>query len=389
MVDRCLSLSADETRDALDRLRGYEDRHRDLRRVLEDHFATVAGRVDVDLEADGELSVDQRALIGAAFTQEFAIEAAALFNPSIVAHPEPDPDPARLRFIMSARAVGEGHVSSIVFCTGVVADADGEPCVVIDPRSPYATRGTVRPQAGDAYETEFDLATELSERTLLPAAGPESRGLEDARFVRFTEEDGSSTYLATYTAFDGSHITPTRLQTDDFRRFHVTPFAGYAATNKGMALFPRRVGGRYLALSRWDRENNEIAWSSDGHDWNEAVAVQLPGRSWDLVQLGNCGSPIETERGWLVLTHGVGPMREYAIGALLLDLDDPSKVLGELSEPLLRPEADERDGYVPNVVYSCGALRYRETLVLPYGCSDSSIRLAFVDLPQLLEQLQS
>ena len=219
---------------------------------------------------------------------------------------------------------------------------------------------------------------------LWPASPSESHGIEDARFVR-VEDDG--VYRATYTAFDGVSVAPQLIETADFRRFRMSQLAGPAAQDKGMALFPRRVGGRYVALSRWDRENNALATSADGVWWDAAGTLQTPSRPWELLQLGNCGSPIETEAGWIVLTHGVGPMREYAIGALLLDLDDPSRVVGALRDPLLVPGEDERDGYVPNVLYSCGALRHGDQLLLPYGASDASVRFAFVDVPLLVERL--
>ena len=219
---------------------------------------------------------------------------------------------------------------------------------------------------------------------LWPESLAESHGMEDARFVR-VEDDGL--YRATYTAFDGASIAPQLIQTADFRRFRISQLAGPAAQNKGMALFPRRVGGRYLALSRWDRENNSLATSVDGVWWDLAGVLEEPRRPWELLQLGNCGSPIETEAGWVVLTHGVGPMREYAIGALLLDLAEPSRVLGVLRDPLLVPAEDERDGYVPNVVYSCGALRHGDRLLLPYGASDASVRFALVEVPLLVDRL--
>ncbi len=387
VIHRCLAMSDAETREALERLDSFTPRHRDYQQLLRRHFEAVRSRPDLDAALSVGLTTDQQRLIGAYFTQEYALEAAALFNPSVVAHPIPDPDPARLRFVMSARAVGEGHISSIVFLSGTFTESP-EPTVLLDPRSPWASHGSHRAGSGDdrTYSIEFDPATDLSERTLGPVATTESNGVEDARFVRFTD-GGSSTYLGTYTAFDGARIASARFRTDDFLTFHASPFTGHTATNKGMALFPRRIGGRYLAVSRWDRENNAIASSADGVDWDEAVTVQRPRRPWEVVQLGNCGSPIETAAGWLVLTHGVGAMREYAIGAVLLDLDDPTRVIAHLDEPLLRPDAEERNGYVPNVVYSCGAIAHGRTLLLPYGCSDSSIRMAFVDLPGLIDRL--
>jgi predicted GH43/DUF377 family glycosyl hydrolase len=449
VVTRCLAMSAQETGSVLEEiLTSFGSRHRDFARRLEVNFEAVAHRVE---GAEG-LSPARRQLIGAYFTQEYAIEAAALFNPSIVVHPQQDLGPGRLRFVMSARAVGEGHVSSIVFRTGVLSDGPGASATVsLDPPSPYVTTGTPVPSAvhrerfwreaddagvdpetlafvlnlvperftsaqldralealheeqltrvnsdhtaatlraiaGGSYEVGFAPETELSERALMPIAPVESHGMEDARFVRFVDGDGSVSYLATYTAFDGAHIASRRLQTDDFRTFIAVTFTGRVAANKGLALFPRRVAGRYLALSRWDRENNTIVSSFDGYHWQDTTRLQTPHQPWELIQLGNCGSPIETPQGWLVLTHGVGAMRRYSIGALLLDLDDPSLVRGRLAEPLLRPAEDERDGYVPNVVYSCGALVHHDTLVLPYGCSDSTIRFALVDLPGLLGRL--
>jgi predicted GH43/DUF377 family glycosyl hydrolase len=456
VVARCLSISdADVDAELARILDDHGSRHRRFTAVLDDHFSAVAHRINAAVT----LSTARRRLIGAYFTQEYALESAALFNPSLVVHPQQGPDRSRLRFVMSARAVGEGHLSSIVFRTGQVtvpepAAGDGhqsDPTIALDPGSVLATAGThqrdmidrerlrrqatavgvdaeslrfvlsdlpdlfatealeavlsrlrtqrltrvhaertvtsLRRAADASYQVEFDAETDLSERTLLPWAPAESRGMEDARFVRFTEDDGTATYLATYTAYDGTRVAPARLQSDDFRTFRASPLTGAAATDKGLSLFPRRVGGRYLALSRWDRENNALAFSDDGYHWDGAVEIQSPRRPWELIQVGNCGSPLETAEGWLVFTHGVGPMRRYSLGAILLDLDDPSQLRGRLQEPLLQPAPDERDGYVPNVVYSCGALRHGTTLLLPYGCSDSSIRMTSIDLPGLLARL--
>ena len=446
VVDRCLAMNDDEAGSALaSLLDDFSSRHRHFTGVLDAHFAAIAHRV----EDARTLPTDRQRLIGAAFTMECAVEAAALFNPSVVAHPLQDAADG-LRFVLSARAVSEGHISGIVFGSGLFTDGPRGPAVSMDARSPRVsaglrgsgpivrdrlarqaaamgadeeslmvafdglpeqpsadaleaglqrlhdqrlTRGAdatidlVRRAADSFYQVSYDADTELSERALLPGGGAESHGLEDARFVRFIDDDGSSTYLATYTAYDGSRVSSSRLQTDDFSTFRASPLTGRAAGNKGMALFPRRVGGRYLALSRWDRENNAIAVSPDGHHWPEAVEIQAPDRPWEVVQLGNCGSPIETDQGWLVLTHGVGLMRRYVLGAALLDLDDPRRVLGCLREPLLLPTEEERDGYVPNVVYSCGALQYGRTLLMPYGCSDATIRMALVDVPELLALL--
>jgi predicted GH43/DUF377 family glycosyl hydrolase len=423
----------------------YDGRHRDLPSTFAEHYAQIAHRIP-----DGPpLSPERKALIGAVFTHEFSIEGAALFNPSVVAHPD-QRGLARgeCRFVLSLRAVGEGHLSSVEFRTGVMGRSGA---LHLDDPGPHVEGGVVGPTRhhrqlfGDllrehgadeestrfllsrlppvfeaagletalsalvgqavtrhggprteelarqllrsGYEVTFSSASGLAERVLWPHAPAESRGIEDVRFTRFVGEDRGVTYLATYTAFDGERIAPQLIETADFRTFRMSPLAGPAAKNKGMALFPRQVGGRHLALSRWDRENCSLASSADGRTWQDAGTVHAPVKPWELIQTGNCGSPLETKAGWVVLTHGVGPMREYAIGALLLDLDDPARVIGDLREPLLVPGPDERDGYVPNVVYSCGALLHEDQLLLPYGASDDSVRFAFVDLPELLERL--
>jgi predicted GH43/DUF377 family glycosyl hydrolase len=245
----------------------------------------------------------------------------------------------------------------------------------------------VRWIAASNYEVEFDERHDLSERVLWPTGPDESHGMEDARFVRFID-GGQSAYYATYTGFDGRSVGSHLLETRDFRTFTVCQLSGPSAGNKGMALFPRRIGGRYAALSRWDRENNCIAYSDDRHRWGPPITIQAPARPWELVQLGNCGSPIETPAGWLVFTHGVGPMREYAIGAMLLDLDNPERLVSVLPEPLLTADESEREGYVPNALYSCGSLLHGQTIVLPYACSDTSVRIAVVHLPRLLDLLQ-
>jgi predicted GH43/DUF377 family glycosyl hydrolase len=445
VIDRVLELSDQEVEGALARtLARFSDRHRDLAGTLEHNFGLVAHRLGAEITVGRA----RRQLIGAYFTQEYALEAAALFNPSIVAHPDQAGCPSgEVRFVMSLRAVGEGHLSSIEFRSGTIGSDAGirfdPPGRFLDtgcPRSvphdrhlfeeklaelghedenarylwsilpsrftsaeldaalaelseQHVTRGEsavladrVRCMAASNYAVEFDEHLALSERVLWPTGPAESHGMEDARFVRFTGGDGP-VYYATYTAFDGSQVAPQLLETSDFRTFTVSPLSGPSARNKGMALFPRRIAGRYAALSRWDRENNAIGYSDDGRRWSEAVTVQAPTHPWELVQLGNCGSPIETPAGWLVFTHGVGPMREYAIGVVLLDLDEPERLIAALPEPLLVADESEREGYVPNVMYSCGPMIHGETIVLPYGCSDSSVRTATVDLGLLLERL--
>jgi predicted GH43/DUF377 family glycosyl hydrolase len=447
VLARILALDETEAQTAFDDVVArFDGRHRDLLGTFGRHASEIADRLD----PARTLTDTRRLLLGATFTNEYAIEGAAVCNPSIVAHPDQTGvPPGSLRFVMSFRAIGEGHRSSIGFRTGTV-DATGRPA--IDPRSPLASTGTVFPVAleaatfrselhrlgsdGDdtdfvldplghrfataelevrlarvhanlatrrrgeetiahvraiaerAYGVEFPADSSLSERVLWPSMRAEGAGMEDARFVRFTQDDGTVRYYATYTAYDGSAITQQLLETADFVSFTVAPIVGAAAANKGLALFPRRIAGRYAALSRCDRETNTVAFSDDLHAWDRSVPCQAPTRAWEVLQLGNCGPPIETEAGWLALTHGVGPMRTYSIGALLLDLDDPSRIIGQLGQPLLSPAADERDGYVPNVVYSCGALVHAGTLVLPYGIGDAAIGFATVPMSELLATLQ-
>jgi predicted GH43/DUF377 family glycosyl hydrolase len=422
----------------------YAGRHRDLPGTVAAHFRRIAHRVPA-----AELSDARRDLIGAWFTNEYSIEGAALFNPSAVAHPDQaGVAPGALRFVLSLRAVGEGHLSSVEFRTGVFG-ADGE--VHVDDPGPHVEGGRIGPTsyhrslfaahlaevgadvesasfllaclspefgaddldralaaltaqrvtrhgaprtgelarriASCSYEVEFAPASTLAERVLWPHGPSESHGMEDARFVRVTAEDGTTVYRATYTAFDGAQIEPQVIETSDFRTFRISQLAGSSAKNKGMAFFPRAVGGRHVALSRWDRENSAIAFSDDGRVWGDPHTLHAPSRPWELTQTGNCGSPVETDAGWLVLTHGVGPMREYAIGALLLDIDDPTRVIGDLREPLMTPQDDERDGYVPNVVYSCGPLLHGDRMLVPYGASDASVRFAIVDVPALLDRM--
>lgn len=425
-------------------LAAHAGRHADLLASFREHYELVAHRVP----SEAGISSDRAALIGAYLTHEYAIEAAALFNPSIAAHPDQSGlEPGELRFIMTARAVGEGHVSSIEFRTGTLApddvvrldeprthlttgrmtqspmsteflrdalDEDGDAVTaqsvlgrlpeqftapqledvlasseLDSPRrsGPDGLLDRIRRMAASSYELTFPTTSDVSERVIFPRTEAESHGIEDARLVRFTDDDGSLRYYATYTAYDGSGIAPHLLSTIDFETFSMRPQLGLAAKNKGMALFPRRIGGSYWCLSRWDRESISVASSVDALRWGQPVTVLRPSRPWELIQLGGCSSPLETAEGWIVITHGVGPMRTYGLGAVLLDLDDPTLVLGALTEPLMTATPDERDGYVPNVLYSCGGLIQDETIVLPYGCSDSSIRFAFIDLPGLLSGL--
>lgn len=423
----------------------FATRHLDFTSVLERQFAEVAHRVS----HKEELSEERRRLIGAYFTHEYSIDAAALTNPSLVQAPHQDGVPAGARrFIMSLRAIGEGHLSSIQFRSGTV---DGQGQLHVDEPSRFARTALHRPPtfektmfceklkemgaysevahqlieplperftlgrlnariseaegnwegdpgseqtlrtihwlAASNYESTFHGDSQVSERVIFPAGPAESHGMEDARFVRFRYDDGSVTYFAPYTAYDGHRILPQLIETRDFMTFRMTTLNGSAATNKGIALFPRQIGGSFLALGRLDNENNYLLRSNNVRFWYERQLLQTPRAPWELVQLGNCGSPIETKAGWLVITHGVGPLRTYCLGALLLDLDDPAKVIGWLRQPLLVPEEDERDGYVPNVLYSCGSALFGNLLVLPYGMSDVGTRIATLNVDELLSVL--
>ena len=404
------------------------------------------------LRSSGGLSDERKLLLGAYFAHEYSLEAAALFNPSIVPHPDQsDLAPGTLRVILSLRATGEGHISSITFRTGVV-DARGavtiqtptryslEPAQV--PNASYETplfarklqeldldgeftrqvldglgeaftleqlQNAVRliserpdtstqENAGVArkmlalaqsnYEVQFDASTRLSERVLFPVTPSQRNGIEDARFVRFVNDDGTPVYYATYTAYDGKLILPQFIETHDFLHFKFITLNGPAARNKGMALFPRKIDGAYVMLGRQDYENIYVMFSDHLHFWNTATLVLKPKFPWEFIQLGNCGSPIETDAGWLVLSHGVGPMRKYCIGAFLLDRRDPTRVLGRLREPLLRPRENEREGYVPNVVYSCGSLVHNGLLVIPFAMSDYATTFATVPLDDVLAAME-
>jgi predicted GH43/DUF377 family glycosyl hydrolase len=421
----------------------FATRHRAFEELLGRHYELVAHNVPEGTH----VSAERRQLIGAYFTHEYAVEGAALFNPSIVLAPnESSEGDGDQRVVLSLRAVGEGHISSIEFRSAVI-EASGElrfdstgPYLVAGQRTPHSsyvkyrfgeklnelgagnaisatvlarlperfslaeleaslaqleidglqraiwfeTLQIIRVLAASNYVTQFSPETELAERVIFPASPNETRGMEDARFVRFVHDDGSIKYYATYTAYDGFSILPQLIETEDFVSFSISTLNGAAAQNKGMALFPRTIKGQYVMLSRKDRENLFIAVSPDVHFWNDAVELYKPSKPWELLQIGNCGSPLETAAGWLVLTHGVGPMRRYTLGALLLDLDDPTRVIGELTQPLLEPDASEREGYVPNVLYTCGAIIRGDHVILPYGFSDAGIGVARLSLSELL-----
>jgi predicted GH43/DUF377 family glycosyl hydrolase len=447
LIERIAQLGEDETSHLLSQtLKRFGDRHHDLESTFRHHYDLVHHRV----ARTSDLSPTARLLVGAYFSHEYAVEAAALCNPSMVPHPDQSKlDSGQLRVAVSLRQIGEGHLSSIGFATAVIGP--GGHLTVADRSGPLVTghRGSARHRrdllaaglAEDGWDNEVsatvlgslpehfdhedferalgqvptDLLTRtttqstfeqlrrtvtasyamtfpadvpLHQRVLWPATPTESNGMEDARFVRFTSDDGDSTYHATYTAYDGRHIAARLLSSDDLDHFQATPMRGPGVRNKGVALFPRTIGGRHLALCRSDGETIGLTVLDDTNRWRPPVPLHAPRRGWELIQVGNCGSPIETAAGWLVLTHGVGPMRRYAIGALLLDLHHPDRVIAELPGALLAPSDTERDGYVPNVVYSCGGLLHAGTLWLPYGASDARVEFANIPLPALIAAME-
>jgi len=450
ILNRALEMSEEDAAIQLKALHEeFASRHFDIESVLLAHYEKVRPQISLGRP----LSRVRQLLIGALFSGEYALESAALFNPSIVPHPDQGGVPqGGLRFIMSLRATGEGHISSIEFRTGLISPdgrigvepvsrfvtvpevvpnptykkkrfitklqemgfENGHAAAVMDPlaesftlqqldesvqrvrraskhigRELRRTLECIRWLADSNYELNFSAKLALSERIIFPVSPNESNGIEDARFVRFTEDDGSVLYCATYTAYNGRTILPQFIETQDFLHFRVLTLNGSAVQNKGMALFPRRINGRYAMLSRQDDENLFIMFSDNPHHWNDPHLLLRPAGTWESVKIGNCGSPIETEAGWLVITHGVGPMRKYCLGAALLDLNDPTIVLGRLREPLLSPEVNEREGYVPNVVYSCGSLVHGRELILPFAMSDTASTIASMSLDDLLAALRS
>ena len=378
IVSHVLALSSDAAELQLaEVIDSFHGRHRNLLGI----FEARADEVEPTLDPHPPLTFNQRLLIGAYFLQEYSFEAAALFNPSIVIHPDQSGlSSGECRFVLSLRAVGEGHISSITFRTGIV-DADGQVTVV--PATRLAVVPRIGERIGDVVEVGFDAEAELSERVIFPVTGAQSGGIEDARFVRFEDENGP-VYYGTYTAYSGREIRSELIDTSDFHRFRMRPMTGTASRNKGMALFPRKIGGRFAMVGRQDNENLFLMYSDDLLDWNGGEKFICPQNPWEFVQIGNCGSPIELDEGWLLFTHGVGAMRKYSIGAVLLDKDDPSKVIARTEDPLIRPEPSQREGYVPNVVYTCGALRHGPHIVLPYAVSDSFSNFASVRIDELL-----
>lgn len=491
IIKHVLALNDKDLKIAMSQLlRGYSRRHRNISRIFENHFerlTPIIERLEVKKE---DLSIAQKALIGSYFTMEYSIESAAFFNPSIVE----DPDQSELkndevRVIISFRATGEGHISSIVFRSGILdhnnnlqvepvgkmlAEADKIirntysknsfrdklegmydnvnaisptvinsldeiqnpdnviPPVVLDkkdqvtePKKP-ATADFILDKLGEVftygelmkclekaikdpeikqdqikvinqmlwlasahYEINFSIDSAISERVIFPVSATEQKGIEDARFVKFTEDNGDITYYATYTAYDGMTILPKLISTKDFYNFKILPINGEIAQNKGMALFPRKVNGKFAMLCRIDGVNNYIAYSDSINIWRNAQMIQQPKYPWEFVQLGNAGSPIETEEGWLMITHSVGSMREYTLGATLLDLNNPEIEIGRLDHPLIMPNESEREGYVPNVIYSCGSMVHNGELVIPYAMSDWASTYATINLNELLTALKS
>jgi predicted GH43/DUF377 family glycosyl hydrolase len=427
----------------------FSERHQQIRTLFLERFEQVR-----ELAAtNGELSEQRRLLIGSYFLAEYSLESAALFNPSIVPHPDQTGLPSgALRFILSLRATGEGHISSITFRTGVIhpdqrieVDKPGnfltEPSQIPNPLYEKGLFGRKLTELGLAgeftrrvmnklgesfsldelraslqteqfrlpdgmmeddqrasqgiwmlarsnYEVQFRPEQKISERILFPATPSQRNGIEDARFVCFKNDDGTYVYYATFTAYDGRIAVPELVETSDFLLFRFRTLNGPAAASKGMALFPRKIGSLYVMLSRQDNENIDLMFSDNIHFWNESKVLLKPAFPWELVQMGNCGSPLETDAGWLVLSHGVGPLRKYCIGAFLLDRDDPSKVIGRLSEPLLQPNQNEREGYVPNVVYTCGALLHNGELIIPYGLADHATGFATVPVAEVLAAME-
>jgi predicted GH43/DUF377 family glycosyl hydrolase len=385
IVERVLALDAATVAAQLhDVLENFQGRHRNLLA----RFEARANDMEAALEPHQRFTLEQRRLVGAYFMHEYSFEAAALFNPSIVPHPDQSlAPPGGCRFILSLRAVGEGHVSSLTFRSGSIA-ADGN--VSIDPTARLASVPAVHRRIpgpiGDTVELVFETEEDISERVIFPVTESQSNGIEDARFLEFND-DGERTFYATFTAYNGRAIRSELLETRDFRSFRISPLTGTAAGNKGMALFPRKFDGRYAMIGRHDNENLYLLYSQDLHRWDGGTAILKPRYPWEFVQIGNCGAPIELDEGWLLLTHGVGPVRRYAIGAVLLDKADPSKVLARTAEPFVRPEPSYREGYVPNVVYTCGGMRQNGRIILPYAVSDTFSNFATIEIRALLQTM--
>jgi predicted GH43/DUF377 family glycosyl hydrolase len=412
IIRRVLRMPEENVKLALNQvLREYSKRHRNISTILEKNFNKLNPLFKIMNIIPENLDSSLRLLIGSYFTKEYSIESAAFFNPSIVEHPDQtELNSGEKRVILSFRATGEGHISSLVFRTGVLDnnnDLTIEPagkmldeanCIqkiitgndsFLDKLKEMKPYPNIKWDASLYYDIEFSLDTAISERVIFPISEAEKNGIEDARFVKFTDDDGEITYYAIYTAYNGKDIYLRLLETKDFYHFKISPLLGEIAENKGMALFPRKINGKYALLCRIDGENNYISFSDNINVWREAKIIQEPKYSWEFMQIGNCGSPIETEDGWLVITHAVGPMREYVLSASLYDINNPEKEIGRLSAPLISPNKREREGYVPNVVYSCGSMLQNDDLIIPYAMSDFASTYASVKIKDLLAELKS
>jgi beta-1,2-mannobiose phosphorylase / 1,2-beta-oligomannan phosphorylase len=451
IIQKILDMSEEETETTLNQvLREFAKRHRNITKIFLMNFSKALHYINEITDSHEKMSSFKRLLIGSYFTMEYSIESAALFNPSIVEHPDQNGlEEGQKRIIVSFRATGESHISSIVFRSGII---DKDFNLHFDPRGNYISeaeiiKGHVYDKqeflmilheheiyndisteilnklddyfyysglketikntqetkklnldqqktlkqmlwlARSHYEVVFSQDTDISERVMFPVSRTERNGIEDARFVKFTEDNGETNYYATYTAYDGYTILPKLLETKDFYHFKNLPLHGECTRDKNFALFPRKINGHYAMLSRLDGVNQYIMFSDNITLWESSQILWEPKYKWELIQVGNCGSPIETEEGWLVITHGVGQMRKYCIGAILLDLNDPTKVIGSLKEPLITPNEDEREGYVPNVVYSCGSIIHNDVLVIPFAVSDYASSFATVNLRTVLYKL--
>lgn len=448
IINRVLNLSDENVKQVLDRvIVNFSTRHKNIEEAFDKNYNEIKRLISEDVQ----ICSNKKALLGAYFSCEYSIQSAAFFNPSIIAHPDQSNLPeGSMRFILSFRSVGEGHISSIEFRSGVI-DKNGD--FTFDKASPYAEKANVvsnpvydkaifftkfaemrkyerglaecvisqmvynlledefllsdlvsvlqmvidsdSREIGDSimwlaksnYELQFDPDHDLSEKIIFPASQNDSNGIEDARFVRFVDDDGSVTYYATYTAYNGHNILPQIIETKDFTTFKMITLNGEFSKNKGMALFPRKINGKYMMISRVDGENLYLMSSDNIHFWEKAELLKEPESAWEFVQIGNCGSPIETDKGWILLTHGVGPMREYCIGIILLDIENPSKIIGNMIEPLLVCNAEEREGYVPNVVYSCGSMIHNENLIVPYAMSDTCSGIVTISLSELFSNI--
>lgn len=384
LVRAVLDMSPGEARGQLDAvLKDFEARHWQTRRVFMTRYDEIEAQMGLDGAAIGD---EKRQLIGAYFCHEYSYAAAALMNPSAVPHYDQSGMPkGSLRILMSLRAVGEGHISSVAFREGIITDTND---LTLAPEPPFATAADTFGDENDVPEGAVTVHrhrdSTLSGTLLFPITRAQSNGLEDMRLTHFQHDDGSEEWLGTYTAYNGSQIQSEMLRTRDWRAFDLVPMTGSAARNKGMGLFPRKVNGKYMMIGRQDGENIFLIESDRLTHWDEGVKLITPKFPWELVQMGNCGPPIELEEGWLMLTHGVGAMRKYSIGAALLDKNDPSKVIGRTSAPILAAASEDREGYVPNVVYSCGAIRHGDSIFIPYGVADSSVAFAFVSIKSLL-----